>query len=257
MGSGLLRSHSVQGHPHPWAPLQVAWGLTPSLSYQGLSCPSPRPSPLSVYKLLGAGDPSCLLSPRATKGLLAGHVACASASPSISPGDKRSCGQAAPARELTGGGSAVPAGSACQGAHWRPISRSCGVCVPGQRTHPWVPSSSGTGFPALGRGHSWVCRGGWGGRVSGRSGRSEQRRAVGKSEGVERGGKPLPAGPSAPGTVPAQDPGAREAPSSWTLTSGDGAQPWTWQCPAYDRGPQSPLLDGADDDRPTIVSRMT
>lgn len=86
MGSGLLRSHSAQGHPHPCAPLQVAWGLTPSLSYQRLSCPSPRPSPLFVYKLLGAGDPSCPLSPRATKGLLAGHVACVSASPSVSPG---------------------------------------------------------------------------------------------------------------------------------------------------------------------------
>ena len=52
-------------------------------------------------------------------------------------------------------------------------------------------------------------------------------------------------------------PGAQEAPSSWAITSGHGTQAGTWQHPACDRGPQSPLLDGPDDDRPTIVSRMT
>lgn len=97
----------------PRPPHQVAWGLTPSLSYQGLSCPSPRPSPLFICELVGAGDPSCPLSPRATKGLLASHVTWVLASPSVFPGDGHGCGQSAPARELTGGGSAIPMGSAC------------------------------------------------------------------------------------------------------------------------------------------------
>ena len=223
------------------------------MSYQGLSCPSPRPSPLFICKVLGAGDPSCPLSPRATKGPLAGRVACVSASPSIFPGDRHSSGQSAPARELTKGGSAVPAGSAC-------LARGRILGFPLA-----VGRVQGAALPSPGAGSQLGVQ--WGGRGSGRSGRpSEQRRAVGKSKGVERqleqsegpgGGKPLPSGPSAPGTIPAQGPGEREAPSSWALTSSVGAQPGTWQCPAYDRGPQSPLLDGADDDRPTIVSRMT
>lgn len=85
------------GTPTPTDPRPDVLGPDSQLVYQGLSCPSPRPSPLFVYELLGAGDPSCPLSPRATKGLLAGHVAWVSASPSVSPGDGHGCGQAAPA----------------------------------------------------------------------------------------------------------------------------------------------------------------
>lgn len=99
------------GTSTPTDPRPDVLGPDSQLVYQGLSCPSPRPSPLFVCELLGPGDPSCPLSPRATKGLLAGRVAWVSASPSVSPGDGHGCGQAAPARELTGGGSSVPAGS--------------------------------------------------------------------------------------------------------------------------------------------------
>ena len=95
----------------------------------------------------------------------------------------------------------------------------------------------------LGWSHSWVCRGGWGRRVGQPL---EQRRAVQKTEGDERwlerlggpgGGQALPAGPSAPDTIPAQGPEVQAAPSSWALTSGHGAQAGTWWCPACDCGP--------------------
>lgn len=162
------------GTSTPTDPRPDVLGPDSQLVYQGLSCPSPRPSPLFVCELLGPGDPSCPLSPRATKGLLAGRVAWVSASPSVSPGDGHGCGQAAPARELTGGGSSVPAGS---------VRLAQGRILGFPLTVGGVQGFRVQHCLALGWGHSWVCRGGWGGRAGQPV---EQRRVVGKTEGDER-----------------------------------------------------------------------